>query len=381
VKEGGEGDPMRADRWTEALTWRETLQEAGARDVTNPPAREWQRWYADAENQRIFDAVSRLLGDRILYCRRRRPSREKLEADEYDPSIPIAEWRKRHSSRLMRNEHAPAANWARWLSGGFAAATVALIAVLVIVWPPRFRSVGYQTSIGELRTVHLRDGSTIILGGRTELSVAFSGQRRSVKLIEGQAWFKVAHDPNWPFVVAAGGGTITDVGTAFVVTRENDRVVVTVTYGTVEVTTQKPQRTPHTIAQGVAPTRVLTPIRVTEGEELAYSDKGTLSPIVYTDLHAATAWTHGRLTFDDKPLRDVVTAVDRYSSRKIAVTQRAGALRLSGIVHTNEIDDWLHGLEKIFPVRVEQRGATVCIDVRDLTPAPRQADTPCSTQQ
>src|SRR6185312_11086218 len=97
-------------------------------------------------------------------------------------------------------------------------------------------SVVYQTKVGELRNVHLPDGSSIILGGQTELSVSFSAQRRSVGLLKGEAWFQVAHRSHWPFVVAAGDGTITDLGTAFLVQRDSDRVVVTVTQGTVEIT-------------------------------------------------------------------------------------------------------------------------------------------------
>lgn len=388
MKEGREPDPMSADRWAEALTWYEILHEMEQKDVTQALAREWPRWYADAENQRIFIAVSRLVGNPTLYRRRHRHSRAELEADPYDPSVPIAEWRRRHSPRLMRKECALVGSRTRRPSGGFAVGSVALIATLVILWLPRFGSAErslsspavYQTNVAELRTVHLRDGSTIILGARTELSVAFSGRRRSVELAYGQAWFKVAHHPNWPFVVAAGDGTIADVGTAFVVTRENHRVVVTVTDGTVEVSTQKARRGSRTIGQGATAAWGLTPILVTEGEKLAYSDRGAPSLVTHADLHAVTTWTQGRLTFDNESLQDVVAAVDRYSSRRITISRKAGSLRFSGIVLPEEINDWLHGLEKIFPVRVEQRGAAVCIDVRTLTHLHRQTDASCSTQ-
>ena len=88
---------MGADRWVEALTWHDTLREAAEKDLTDGLAREWQHWYADAENQRIFDNVSRLLGDRSLYRDRNLPSTKELEADRYDLSVPISEWRKAHA--------------------------------------------------------------------------------------------------------------------------------------------------------------------------------------------------------------------------------------------------------------------------------------------
>lgn len=377
------------DRWAEALTWHDTLRESEEKELTNALAREWQYWYADAENRRIFDAVSRLLADGDRYRTPRRPKREELEADRYDPSIPIAEWRKRHVPHALQKKCASVGNWWRWWSGGLAVAAVAASAVLVILWPAGFHSAlsiwngpaVYQTKVGEVRDVRLRDGSSIVLGGRTELSVAFSGRRRSVKLIEGQAWFKVAHDPHWPFAVTVGDGTITDVGTAFAVTRDSDRVVVTVTEGAVEVTARNARHLPLTFSAGLGGAPVLAPIRVNGGEEVAYSDSGALSPVKPADTHAATAWTRGRLIFDNQPLRYVVETVDLYSSRHIAVSPSAGALRFSGIVFATEIDDWLVGLERIFPVTVEEREAAVCIHLRASTHAPARSDPSCINHQ
>lgn len=96
MNEEGEARAAGTDRWVEALAWHHTLREAPAKDLTSGLARRWQHWYADAENQRIFDNVSRLLGDRRLYQHRNLPSREELEADQYDLSVSISEWRGRH---------------------------------------------------------------------------------------------------------------------------------------------------------------------------------------------------------------------------------------------------------------------------------------------
>ena len=378
---------MGTDRWAEALTWHHTLCETEEKELTSTLAREWGHWYADPENQRTFDDVSRLLADHSTYLKRPRPSSAELEADRYDLSVPIAKWRKPRAPHVTRKQRVSAGNRWRWLSGGFAVAAAATFAALIILRPLRFWSgtgpsgpVVYQTNVGELQEVHLRDGSSITLGGRTELFVAFSAQRRSVKLIEGQAWFKVAHHPRWPFVVAAGDGTITDVGTAFLVTRDSDRVVVTVTEGTVEMAEGLPTRATRGTEQGVAPRLALIPIRVTRGEQLAISDNGALSPLKQADTRAATAWTRGRLTFDDQPLRYVVETVNRYSSRRITVSPSAGTLRFSGIVFEDEIDDWLHGLERIFPVMVEERGTAVCVHLRNSKPLNERSHTSCIAQ-
>ena len=215
----------------------------------------------------------------------------------------------------------------------------------------------YQTSVGGIRDIPLRDGSSIVLGGQSSVAVAFSRQRRSVRLIGGEAWFKVAHDPRWPFVVTAGDGTITAVGTAFLVTRESDRVVVTVTEGTVEVSARPPAWPALRLVRRFTMSSLPLPVPVTRGEELAFGENGALRPPKHVDTQAATAWTHGRLTFDDQPLQYVVQTINRYSSRRIIVGPAAGALRFSGIVFDDDIDDWLKSLEVIFPVTEDERGA------------------------
>jgi transmembrane sensor len=353
------------NRWEEALSWYTTLQEGHQEDLTSAIGTEWRNWYADNENRRIFDDVSRLLAGRSHYRKRSRPGRAGLEVDQYDLSISIAAWRNSQAQRENLKRRPPYAgiSW-RWLSSGFAIAALGALSAFVIFGPLGFfvssaahGTAIYQTDTGGLKDIRLPDGSTIILGGRTKVSVAFTQIRRSVTLIDGQAWFKVGHNPRWPFVVSAGNGTITDVGTAFLVTRDSNRLLVTVTEGTVEVALRPDMRASP--KHSSAP--VLSPIRVDRGEELALGYNGALSLVKHADIHAATAWTQGQLIFDDQPLRHVVETVNRYSSRRIAVTPSAGALRFSGIVHPGEIEPWLQGLKKIFPVSIDEHGLVACV--------------------
>lgn len=359
------------DRWSEALSWRATLGEGREEGLTTALGRRWQEWYANPENRRTFDAVNGLLAEHGKLRKRERPTKAEFEADEYDLSVPIAEWRKAQALNGKRKPPALDGYRWRWAFGGIAVAAAAVIATLVPLWPLQLwpgtapnGPVVYQTGTGALQDVALRDGSAIVLGARTKLTVAYSSQRRAITLFRGQAWFKDVHNPHWPFVVTAGDGTITAVGTAFVVTRYSDRVVVAVTEGTVLVKA-RPSGLP---SQGLGPggilKPVLTPIPVSRGNELAFGENGTLSPIKPMDTQAVTAWTHGRLIFDNQPLRVVVEAVNRYSSRHIVLSPAVGALRFGGVVHDDEIGGWLHSLEAIFPVTVEERSGATYIQMR-----------------
>lgn len=361
---GGDGKSVREERWVEALAWHVMLRDATKKDLSDALGHKWQRWYTDPENQRIFDDVSRLFRERGLYRMRTRCAEHELTKDRYDLSVSISEWRTTRASREAGDSRSSIRSVWLWLSGGIG---VAAVAALFALWPLQFgldggsnRTVVYQTAVGGLRDVYLPDASSIILGGHTKVSVAYSPPRRSITLLEGQAWFHVTHDPHWPFIVAAGDGTITDVGTAFLVTRESDRVVVTVTEGIVEVSARPALSRDH----GRITKPELAPIRVSRGEELSFSDSGTLSLVKEADTHAAIAWTHGRLIFDDQPLRYVIETIDRYSSRRIVVSHSVGALRFSGVVFNNQIREWLASLEVIFPVTVEEHGDNMRIVMR-----------------
>ena len=84
----------------------------------------------------------------------------------------------------------------------------------------------------------MEDGSTIALNTNSRVNIDYSGERRVVQLLRGEASFDVAKSPQRPFVVYAGSGLIWAVGTAFNVRYTSDLVDVIVTEGIVKVYTQ-----------------------------------------------------------------------------------------------------------------------------------------------
>lgn len=368
---GGKGSEG-VDRWIEALAWYSKMSAGNEKGPNSLANRDWLVWSADIHNRLVFDHVSRLLANRGAYWKRARPSIGKLDQDRYDLSVPIAEWRKTQARRKAAEKPRASHRWLLWPLGiGLAAITVLFalspLPFLSGVDPANY--VTYRTGVGRLEAVHLPDGSSMILGGRTRISVAFSPRIRSVSLFNGQVWFTIAHKPDWPFVVSAGSGTITDVGTAFIVTRESDRVVVTVTQGKVEVAAHPSRGSRFKLRQGVVATPNPTTIRLSRGEKIAYGDNGFLSNVRKTSVQGATAWTRGRLIFDDEPLRYVLEIVNQYSSRPILVEPSAGALRVSGIVYENEIAQWVKGLQVVFPVALEEHGDALRIRMRHVAPS------------
>ena len=73
----------------------------------------------------------------------------------------------------------------------------------------------YETGVGEIRRVSLKDGSLLAINTHSAVEVALRSHQRGVNLKAGEAWFQVAKDADRPFVVEAGPVRVRAVGTAF----------------------------------------------------------------------------------------------------------------------------------------------------------------------
>lgn len=183
--------------------------------------------------------------------------------------------------------------------GGRRLALAGLAAALLAVWlapADVFLAWGadHRTAIGETRLVTLEDGSRVHLDARSAIAVHYEGVRRRVALLYGEAWFDVAPAPERPFVVEARGGTVTARGTSFDVAIEAEGVRVAVTEHSVGV------------ASGGSETLV------SEGQETVFDGVARAALPTPARLATATAWRRGKLTFEDRPLRDVLKALGRY---------------------------------------------------------------------
>jgi transmembrane sensor len=361
-------------RWLEALEWYRRLQESRETELTPDLIHSWRKWLADDQNRQVFDQLSHLVEDGPLLRRCTLISRGDGSNQPSDSSAPVpAGAQSKEATGVQR-----AALRTIAVSRG---ATVALIAaaaaaaILGIFLPSIERQFFsplneqgapaqlYETGLGEVRSVPLDDGSTVTLGARSSIVVQLSAERRSVRLGRGEAWFRVAHDSNRPFVVHAGARSITAVGTAFVVERDSDRVLVTVTEGTVQVSRHSTDGSSFVLAAILARVHPAT-ARVARGEQMSYEDSGSASQIEHVDAEAATSWSQGRLEFEHAPLRRVVAVVNRYSHRAISLDPAIGDQVFTGIVLQGEIDNWICGLEDIFPVNIVEQGEQTLVRPR-----------------
>lgn len=193
-----------------------------------------------------------------------------------------------------------------------------------------------MTETGERRDVRLGDGSVVQLNTDSAIAIDYSPDRRTVRLLGGEAAFSVAGDPERPFVVEAAEGTITALGTRFVVRRNPADVTVMVSEHSVRVSSA---------ADGERDT-----VDLGEGQELDYGPGGIGRPHAI-DVPTETSWTRGRLVFADRPLSEVVSELARYRKGILTIAgDDLGRRRVSGSFRIDDPDAALATLQRLLGI-------------------------------
>jgi len=180
-----------------------------------------------------------------------------------------------------------------------AASLVLLVTLLWLIIPGRDN---HKSSLivtnNTQEEIVLDDGSIITLNknSRFRCNQPFDEDQRIVE-IDGEGYFKVKADKEWPFIVHAGGITIKVTGTRFNVRAYPNLNVteVAVLEGEVEIS-----------ASAKSATEIL------KNEQTALFDKksGKLVIKPSTDPNIL-AWLTGKISFDETPLPMVVETLDR----------------------------------------------------------------------
>lgn len=190
----------------------------------------------------------------------------------------------------------------RWLFGGGLAACLATGAGLGLL---AYRQTEiYSTRKGEIRRIRLDDGSVAVLDTATRIETAFGLRRRDVEVVQGCAWFEVAHNRSRPFVVQAGDAQLKAVGTAFSVRKTELGADVMVTQGVVEA----------------RPAAQAPPRRLPAGTSAAIASQTIkVSNIPADKLNRELSWREGRIALDGGPLRDAVARFNAYNAQKLVL--------------------------------------------------------------
>jgi transmembrane sensor len=359
----------------EAAAWHARWRSVSGSGLSAEEIDRWVRWSKIPENKQAYDAVE--LVSRVRYALEPPPlpTAEELAADDSDEVIFLPQPRLSDSER-------PGVRWRRVVLFAAAAVLVALCFTPAMRWLSLDRAEPVHvvsTTSGEVKHIVLRDGSRVTLGAKTELSVHYGHCLRTILLNSGEALFNVAHDPHCPFIVIAGGGAITALGTEFSVRRTLDRVTVQVAEGIVNV---QPRDTLVTVPwpKDTDVPKVAWPdAKLTQGEEVTYAGTQKRSAVASEDPNVATAWLDGRRVYRHEPLAYLVADISRYFDEPIEVDHDVGELQFTGLVYESQVKKFLQDLEIIFPVKVARTEDNhIVIHARDAAddPPPGSVQTP-----
>lgn len=218
----------------------------------------------------------------------------------------------------------------------------------------------YTTGVGQRDSVRLADGTRIVLGPDSRLTVPadYGAGRRSVEL-RGDGYFDVVHDAAKPFSVRAGQAVVEDIGTTFTI-ESDDAAATSVAVVTGSVRLRRAQSAP------------------TSGVVLAAGDRGSIdeSGRATAQQHVVrdedVAWTRGQLVFRDAPLSRVAGELRRWYGVTLRVTDSALLNKPVTMTIAGEpADKVLNIIELTLGVRVQRQGDTATLNPTRRQPVPR----------
>jgi len=319
-----------------SINW-EKLGRYLAGEASPAEAAEMRRWLdehpSDAQAISALDAAIRQVGPQ----------------PQVDVEAALAHVKTRMGEPAPATTRSPS-RWGRRL--GLAEALAAAAAILLVAGITMWRNATpekitvaqleaavHSTAVGERRMVRLADGTEVMLGPASRITA----RDRDVQL-EGEAYFRVVHDPAKPFTVRAGDAVIRDVGTEFTVHDDGDnRVRVVVSEGSVQVNAGA-----DTVLLGRGDIGVL------QSGQLA-AERGAATA---EDM----AWTTGKLVFRDAPIAEVTADLKRWYGVELRVTDSALLRRhFTGSFTTEPASRVLDVVTLALGARAERRGDTVFI--------------------
>ncbi len=227
-----------------------------------------------------------------------------------------------------------------------AVGAIALLAasILLTVWPwPNAERI-YETKPGEILSVSLADGTKIDLNGGTRLSL--SADKRQANLERGEAIFHVVHNQSQPFHLRAGDHEVWDIGTVFDVLCEGQNLTVGVAEGKVAVTSRTEQN---------------APVEITAGNRVQLGDGHSTGVVTHIDPDAVTAWNKGYLSYDNAPLSQVVSDLNRHFPRQIVLADAEHAPRFSGVLKLGKEEVVLKQLTELLPLTEDITGSNIVL--------------------
>ena len=304
----------------QALGWHRRVESDAADESTWLAYTEWLE--ADEMHQAAADYVETTLNfvdaNAEAVAGKLKEAEEPLEGLKATGEEPAAESTVIHAETRFRKP----STWAA-ITAIAASFIFALVNLTGLTGTENFFQ-EYQTGPGQRQLVALEDGSSIHMNTRSRLTVTLASAERRVDMDFGEALFEVARDEERPFIVSVGGKDVRVVGTKFNIRRFNQKLTVTVTEGVVDVSPEEAERSNE------------QPTRLTAGIQLVHDEQAATSIVQQVDAEAFTSWREGVLSYDDVPLTEVMSDIERYIDVPVVLEGDLSGIRFTGILNMTD---------------------------------------------
>jgi transmembrane sensor len=217
-------------------------------------------------------------------------------------------------------------------------------------------------AIGNARYYSLSDGSSVTLDSGARMHIALGADRRDLWLDAGRARFHVAHDRR-PFIVHAGGGTVTARGTVFDVALNADHhVQVALIEGHIDVVAGAPGESSNA---GPAMRR-LNP-----GQAVTFSSDGNRPPGIAAIALPALTWPQEDVDYRSARLADLLAVANRSSAHPIKLADPSLAyLEVSGRFRLNNPERFADSVAQLFDLDVRKHGREIVLARKNISSPP-----------
>ncbi len=199
---------------------------------------------------------------------------------------------------------------------------------------------------GRSADITLPDGSVVYLhpGARLMFPTRFPSDKRVVKL-DGEAYFKVTHQDNQPFIVMTESMETTVLGTEFNVNTHSREV--SLVNGSIRVKSYKADAE-----------RLLKP-----GQQLKEDGNGTIA-VNRVDTTPYEYWRDGYLYFDDAPLDEILTALAANYDKRVTYRDSAAQhLRMRFFTERSKgVEKAVEMLNSMRKVHVSVQGERIVVE-------------------
>ncbi|MEX0778799.1 MAG: FecR domain-containing protein [Balneolales bacterium] len=209
-----------------------------------------------------------------------------------------------------------------------------------------------ETGYGEKARVSFSDGTEVTLNSASSVRFPqkFNGSKREIYL-DGEAYFKVAHDSNRPFIVHTQDARVQVLGTEFNIRgwAQDPSVEVVVRDGKVSVNSSELEKSEDVI--------------LTKGYSTNVRRGENPLPPQKVDIRNNILWLSGGFHFDNKPLNQVITDIERRFNVQVSVAStELLEVPYTGTFQYAELDEILSVIASSMDIGYRRDGSKVEFD-------------------